>query len=102
QRRSHDQSTAALRHLSRLARGDPDDLFRQDHVLERGPVGTPRLESEPAAGLTADTASTSAGIAAFSTPLIPPFARPHTRTIEGKCFRPKQPDGSIASVRLEP
>ena len=24
-----------------MARGDPDDLFRQDHVLERGPVGTP-------------------------------------------------------------
>jgi hypothetical protein len=43
-------------------RGDPDDLFRQDHVLERGPSGTPGLEHEPAAGLTGDAAPTSAGI----------------------------------------
>jgi hypothetical protein len=41
---------------------DPDDLFRQDHVLERGPSGTPGLEHESAARLTADTAPTSAGI----------------------------------------
>src|SRR6516225_2227399 len=47
------QRTAALRHLPRLARGDPDDLFRQDHVLERGPGGTAGLERESAAGMIA-------------------------------------------------
>ena len=62
QRRALHQRTAALRHLPRLARGDPDDLFRQDHVLERGPGGKPGLEHESAARLTADAAPTSAGI----------------------------------------
>src|SRR6266851_7716988 len=46
----------------RLARGDPDHLFRQNHVLEREPSGTPGLENEPAARLTADAAPTLAGI----------------------------------------
>jgi len=32
-------------------RADPDDLFRQDHVLERGPVGTPGLGCESPAAL---------------------------------------------------
>ena len=62
QRRAFHQRTTALRHLSRLARGDPDHLFRQDHVLERGPSGTPGLEHESAARLTGDAAPTSAGI----------------------------------------
>src|SRR5690348_12160557 len=39
----------------------PDDLFRQDHVLERGPGGTPGLEGEAAVGMTAVAAPTSAG-----------------------------------------
>src|SRR5215472_16609230 len=54
------QRTAALRHLSLLARGDPDYLFRQDHVLERRPSGTPGLGCESAAGLSADAAPSSA------------------------------------------
>src|SRR5439155_23700934 len=48
------QRTSALWHLPRLAGGNPDHFFRQDHVLERGPGGTPRLERESAAGMTAD------------------------------------------------
>jgi hypothetical protein len=55
----HVQRTAALRHLPRLALGNPDDLFRQDHVLERGPSGIPGLERQSAAGMTADAAPTS-------------------------------------------
>src|SRR4029077_116929 len=57
-RRPLHQRTAALRHVPRLARGDPDDLFRQDHVLECEPRGTPGLGRESAAGMTADAVPT--------------------------------------------
>ena len=53
QQRALHQRTAALRHLPRLARGDPDDLFRQDHVLECEPRGTSGLGRESATGMIA-------------------------------------------------
>src|SRR4029077_4203184 len=43
-------------------RAETQTIYRQDHVLERGPSGTPGLEHESAARLTADAAPTSAGI----------------------------------------
>jgi hypothetical protein len=61
QRRALRQRTTALRHLPRLALADPDDLFRQNHVLEHGPGSTPGLEGEAAAEMTADGAPTSVG-----------------------------------------
>jgi hypothetical protein len=43
--RSH--ASALATGARRLRRSISNDLFRQDHVLERGPVGTPGLEREP-------------------------------------------------------
>src|SRR5262249_19743833 len=51
QRNALHQRTAALRYLPRLACRDPDDLFRQDHVLERKSRGAPGLGHETAAGM---------------------------------------------------
>ena len=61
-RRALHQRTAALRHLPRLARGDPSDLFRQDHILERGPGGTPGLERQFRRRDDCGCGPTSAGI----------------------------------------
>src|SRR6266446_2706987 len=61
----------ALRYLPRLGRGDPDDLFRQDHILERGPGGTPGLERGCAAGMPADAAPTA--VADIDATTRPPY-----------------------------
>src|SRR5262249_59277863 len=76
QRNAFHQRTAALRHLPRLACRGPDDLFRQDHVLEREPRGAPGLGHEAAAAMIADAAPARRAFAEERTPAHGHVGRP--------------------------